>query len=425
MPFPRIVKANMLVMMGVLWALPGAQPQDASNPVVKVQELIDRAPAGAVVHLDAKQYAGPVKIDKPLTLEGEPGTSITGATDGSVITVSAEDTTIRNLTISRSGTSLEQMDSGIFLEQAASRARVERNILQDNLFGIYVHGARDAVVKGNVIVGKRGMRLSEAGNGVTVWNAPGARVLDNDIRFGRDGLFVISSAENLFQGNTMRDLRYAVHYMYAGHSEVSGNVSIGNHIGFAIMFSPRLEVSRNFSNRDTSYGLMFNFANYSSVHDNIVSSSAEKCLFIYDANFNQFYRNRFDGCDIGVHFTAGSEENEIVNNAFVNNRKQVKYVGTRFVEWTKNGRGNYWSDNPAFDLDGDGISDVAYRPNDIIDRVMWNAPLAKILANSPAVQLTRWAQSQFPALQTGGVVDSAPLMQPPNIDPPPALGRIK
>ncbi len=156
---------------------------------------------------------------------------------------------------------------------------------------------------------------------------------------------------------------------------------------------------------------MFNFANYSSVHDDIVSSSAEKCLFIYDANFNQFYRNRFDGCDIGVHFTAGSEENEIVNNAFVNNRKQAKYVGTRFY--------------PAFDLNGDGISDVAYRPNDIIDRVMWNAPLAKILANSPAVQLTRWAQSQFPALQTGGVVDSAPLMQPPNIDPPPALGRIK
>ena len=62
------------------------------------------------------------------------------------------------------------------------------------------------------------------------------------------------------------------------------------------------------------------------------------------------------------------------------------------------GRGNYWSDNPAFDLDGDGIADAAYRPNDIIDRVMWTAPQARLLVTSPAVQVIRWAQSRFPAM---------------------------
>ena len=63
----------------------------------------------------------------------------------------------------------------------------------------------------------------------------------------------------------------------------------------------------------------------------------------------------FVGCD-----TAGSEGNEIVGNAFVKNRNQVKYVGTRYLDWSKDGRGNYWSDNPAFDLDGDGIARVAH-----------------------------------------------------------------
>lgn len=81
-----------------------------------------------------------------------------------------------------------------------------------------------------------------------------------------------------------------------------------------------------------------------------------------------------------------------------------------------NGRGNYWSDNPAFDLDGDGIGDAAYRPNDLIDEVLWAYPVAKLLLNSPAVQSLRWAQSRFPALHPGGVIDSAPLMEPP--DPP-------
>ena len=88
------------------------------------------------------------------------------------------------------------------------------------------------------------------------------------------------------------------------------------------------------------------------------------------------------------------------------------YVGTRSLDWSVRGCGNYWSDNPAFDLDGDGIADTAYRPNDVIDQVIWRAPAAKLLLNSPAVQVVRWAQSAFPAIHPGGVIDSAPLMTP-------------
>ena len=139
----------------------------------------------------------------------------------------------------------------------------------------------------------------------------------------------------------------------------------------------------------------------------------EKCVFIYNANQNRFRDNRFEGCEIGIHFTAGSEGNEMSGNAFIRNRNQVKYVGTRYLDWSKGGRGNYWSDNPAFDLNGDGIGDTAYRPNDLVDKVLWTAPQAKLLVNSPAVQVIRWAQAQFPALLPGGVIDSAPLMTPP------------
>ena len=35
------------------------------------------------------------------------------------------------------------------------------------------------------------------------------------------------------------------------------------------------------------------------------------------------------------------------------------------------------------------------------------------LLGSPAIQLIRWAQREFPALLPGGVIDSAPLMQVP------------
>lgn len=141
----------------------------------------------------------------------------------------------------------------------------------------------------------------------------------------------------------------------------------------------------------------------------------EKCLFVYTANRNTIAGNRFEGCGIGIHFTAGAEGNAVSGNALIGNQTQVKYVGTRTLDWSADGRGNYWSDNAAFDLDGDGIADAAYRPNDIIDRVMWTAPQARLLVTSPAVQVIRWAQSRFPATLPGGVLDSAPLMAPPVI----------
>jgi nitrous oxidase accessory protein len=383
-----------------------------------VQDAVDASSPGDVIRLGAGDHDGPVRIDRSIVLEGEPGAVLDGGGSGSVVSVLAPDVTVRGLTVRGSGSQLHKMDSGIFVGREAHRALVEGNSLDRNLFGVYLWGPNDATVRSNAITGRQVPRVSETGSGVAIWKSPGSRVLDNDIRHGADGIFVKTSERNVFHGNRMRDLRFAVHYMYTNDSEVTNNVSVGNDIGFAIMFSHRLEVSGNLSERDRDHGFMFNYANYSSMRENVVRLGGEKCVFIYNANFNEFRRNWFEGCGIGIHFTAGSESNKVSENAFVGNESQVKYVGTRFVDWSSEGRGNYWSDNPAFDLDGDGIADSAYRPNDIIDQVLWTNPAAKILVTSPAVQVIRWAQAQFPAMQPGGVIDSAPLIAPPDIPIP-------
>ena len=147
----------------------------------------------------------------------------------------------------------------------------------------------------------------------------------------------------------------------------------------------------------------------------------EKCTFLYNSHKNEFTDNWFQECDIGIHFTAGSEGNRIVGNAFVGNRSQVKYVSTKWVEWSDQGAGNYWSDFAAYDVDGNGVADTAYRPNDSMDHVLWTQPAAKLLLGSPAVQLVRWSQSAFPALLPGGVIDSFPMMNP---DEPAAIKKV-
>ncbi len=88
---------------------------------------------------------------------------------------------------------------------------------------------RDRGSPHNVIEGLRGGRLSEAGNGVSLWNAPDVTIADNTFRYGRDGIFTISSRKDRFVGNRFEQVRFAVHYMYTNDSEVSGNVSVGNH----------------------------------------------------------------------------------------------------------------------------------------------------------------------------------------------------
>jgi len=419
-----------------------------------LQGIIDRAVDGDVVTLLAGTHRAPVRITRAITLTGEAGAILEGDGQGSVVTVLAPKAVVRGLAIKGSGRSLETMDSGVFVEKSATGAIVEDNRIEGNLFGIYLHGAENSIARRNGITGLRQGPVNENGNGVSVWNATGARIAGNDIRFGRDGVFVIASRRNVISGNRFRDMRFAVHYMYGDDGEITDNVSVGNNIGYALMFSSRLAVRGNLSKRDRDHGLMFNYANGSQITGNVVQggmapssrwvvarggdrehealtadspeaqpgaayrAAPEKCVFIYNANNNRFNGNWFEGCEIGIHFTAGSERNEMAGNAFINNHNQVKYVGTRFLDWSKDGRGNYWSDNPAFDLNGDGVADAAYRPNDLVDRALWLAPQAKVLTNSPALQIIRWAQGRFPALFPGGVIDSRPLVSPP---PRPAI----
>lgn len=391
-------------------------------PGASLQAAIDRAAAGDVLRLESGEHKGPAKIGKALALEGEDGAIVKGDGTGSVVVADAPGITIRNLEVTGSGSKLDELNSGIFLSRQATGARVEHNHIVGNLVGIYVHGAADSVVRDNVIEGRQNLHMNEDGNGIHVWNAPGAEIIGNDIRYGRDGIYVISSKKNVFRGNRMRDLRYAVHYMYTNDSEISGNLSLGNHAGFVIMYSDRLKITGNLSMGDREKGLFLNTANSSDIGGNTVRAGPEKCVFIYAANKNWFHDNWFEGCDIGIHFTAGSERNRIVGNAFVGNKTQVKYVGTRLLDWSDKGQGNYWSDNPAFDLNGDGVADTAYKPNDMVDEILWVNPNAKMLLNSPAVQVVRWAQAQFPAIYPGGVVDSAPLMAPPGIKAPTWMG---
>ncbi|SDU92643.1 nitrous oxidase accessory protein [Pseudomonas mucidolens] len=378
--------------------------------------------------LPAGDYHGTFSIDQPLQLTCEPGAVIHSQGEGNGLLISAADVSVEGCSFLDWGHDLTAMNAAIFIQPKAQRAVIKDNRMRGQGFGIWVDGTADVSLLDNHIQGDPQMRSQDRGNGIHLYAVKGARVIGNQVRDARDGIYIDTSNGNLLQGNTLEDLRYGIHYMFANDNQVLGNITRRTRTGYALMQSRQLTVIGNRSEQDQNYGILMNYITYSTLRDNVVSdvrdgttgdtmiSGAEgKALFIYNSLFNRIEHNHFERSAIGIHLTAGSEDNQIADNAFVGNQRQVKYVATRLQEWSVQGRGNYWSDYLGWDRNSDGLGDVAYEPNDNVDRLLWLYPQVRLLMNSPGIELLRWVQRAFPVMKSPGVMDSHPLMQAPTL----------
>lgn len=408
-----------VVLAAVLRAGPDAEP---------LTSVLARAGDGDTVRLAAGLYRGNLIIEHSIRLLGQPGAILDAGGQGDVLRVRAPNVVIQGLEIRNSGHDLTAMNAGIFVEARAENVAIRDNYLEGNGFGIWLDGCPAPRVIGNRIRGEPARRSQDRGNGIHLYAVSNGLVADNEVWETRDGIYIDTSQDNRLQDNVLHDLRYGIHYMYSYRNEVTGNHTYRTRTGYALMQSRHLTVTGNRSENDGNYGILLNYITYSRIAGNSVTATRQgqayvtggadvigaegKALFIYNSAFNEITDNRLQGADIGVHLTAGSEDNRIYANAFIGNRTQVKYVATRQQEWSDRGRGNYWSDYLGWDLDSDGVGDRPYEPNDAVDKLLWKYPIARVLMNSPAIETLRWVQTQFPVLRPQGVRDSYPLMQP-------------
>ena len=164
-----------------------------------------------------------------------------------------------------------------------------------------------------------------------------------------------------------------------------------------------LVVRNNVAWGNDDHGIMLRTIQDSVIENNVVAGNG-RGFFIYDAEYNTLHNNLVIDNRIGVHLSAGSSNNKVDGNDFIGNQEQVKFVAARDVEWGRS-KGNYWSNYSGWDQDGDGVGDVAYEANDVVDRLNWQYPLVKLLLSSPAVQTLRFVARQFPVAarpQRGG-----------------------
>jgi nitrous oxidase accessory protein len=216
----------------------------APAEVSPVQQLIDRAEAGARVEIGPGTYRGDLVIDRPLYLVGRGRPLLLGSGHGSVVRVRADDVALEGFDIDgRGGGDLGRDASGVHV--AASHVTIRDCRIRNTLFGVYLREANAATVEQSVIHGIPGKDPGEKGSGIHVWNTTGFRLVGNTIADVRDGFYIQSSSGGFIGKNTARDLRYGLHYMFSDDNVFEDNLFENGAAGTALMYSRRIAFRRN------------------------------------------------------------------------------------------------------------------------------------------------------------------------------------
>jgi nitrous oxidase accessory protein len=188
-----------------------------------------------------------------------------------------------------------------------------------------------------------------------------------------------------------------------------------NVAGCALMFSNGLDVIGNafVHNRGPrTYGLLLNSCSDGEFRDNQLVDNTIG-IFMDNSNRNRFERNLVQDNGWGLLLFSSCAGNVVTGNTFLNNDYPVSLDMRRTDNRFDDGRrGNYWSQNAPYDLDGDGISDVPYSPVSAFAFLSKQYPDLAILAASPAVSALTAAERVFPALRPSAAVDRFPLTTP-------------
>lgn len=376
---------------------------------------LEAAAPGDTVRVKAGTWAGPFTVDRPLVLLGEPGATLDGRGEGSVLTVTADSVEVRGLVLRGGGRSLDHDDAAVKLVRCTG-CRVLENTVEEALHGVYLLESHGVTVRGNRVTGDTTLAEARRGNGIHLFHSTGNVVEDNRIRRTRDGIYFSFASDNRIEGNEVTEVRYGLHYMYSDDNRFRGNRFSRSAAGAAIMFSKRISLRDNLFAEHVgyrAYGILLQtsegiVAERNRIEGNLVG------VFMDNAQDNTFRGNVIAGNGVGVDLVPSAEGNVFHENAIVKNRTAVrKAPGGGVNLWSLDGRGNYWGEGEVFDLDGDGVGDRPYRPGDPFSSLAAARPVLEVFAGTLAARALSWAESALPVFDLPRAVDPHPLVAPP------------
>jgi nitrous oxidase accessory protein len=405
------MRGGAVLAGGLLWACT-ACVQAGSGDYPPLQPLVDAASPGAVLTPEPGTYAGPVVVDRPLTIDGGGKVTIDGGGHGTVVLLKTDGATLRGLRLTNSGESHNDIDAGV--QVRGNFNVVKDNVIDDCLFGIDLQQSEDNVVRRNRISSKP-VEMGIRGDAIRLWYSFRNKITDNIIRDSRDTV-VWYSKDNLIARNDARGGRYSLHFMYAQANQVEDNHYEGNTVGIYLMYSDGVVLRNNLianAAGTTGIGIGFSETSDITVEDNRVLHCAVG-LYLdvspYQPGTSNRIRNNLIAYNgIAVRFLNDWQGNSFIGNRFQGNITQVVVEGGKTAN-RNHWEGNFWDDYEGFDRDGDGIGDTPYALRAYADRLWMDVPGAQFFKGSPMLEtidfLERLAPLSVPNLL---VTDPRPL----------------
>jgi len=453
-----VAALGVVTLLVVLVAVPALRPADgaaAGNKGPAVASSFDLAAAvasadpGATVRVPEGTYRVNLEIDRPLTLVAVGEVVLDGGGRGTVITITAPDVTVRGFRVQGSG---GQVEEGAGVKVLADRATVEGNRFEQVYVAVSVQGASDADIIGNVIVGLgqvtagaehanaavpipsaaatldpsdphaghgSGSGPGAQGDGISLWNAGRVLIRDNDVREVRDAIYLAYATDVLIDTNRLLHSRYAVHTMFGRDITLFGNTATDNLSGMVMMNTDAVTVGRNVitdsRSSGTGYGILLKDVRGPHLRENVFARN--RIGLQAEGTWPQpgaeavVYANRFTANRVGVALMATADL-AFGANSFDGNLTQVLALegGVRRQNvWAYQGAGNAWSDYAGYDVNGDGIGDVAHVSGGAEAVLLTQSPALELLTTSPAFHLMAASQVWWSANFEPTVIDLRPM----------------
>lgn len=148
----------------------------------------------------------------------------------------------------------------------------------------------------------------------------------------------------------------AVYLSYVENGRVEGCQFEGNWVGVTLNFASLNRISGCTFSANTD-GIRAYFSSGNQVLGNTFDRN-DTAVWLDACNRNEILGNYVSGSHMGIYLNLGSQENEIVGNAFVDN---LHHAHTDDPNWWDDGAsGNFWSGYASIDAESDGIWDAPY-----------------------------------------------------------------
>ena len=333
-----------------------------------------------------------------------------GENKNEILTVSGTNILVKGIHFAHAGYSAMNDYAAIKIIDA-SNVIIENNTITNAYFAIHVANTNFSIIRNNTIKGSPKTEQT-TGNGIHLWKCNNMLIRDNHVEGHRDGIYFEFVTHTIINSNlSTKNIRYGLHFMFSHNDTYMGNTFLDNGAGVAVMYSHDVLMLQNNFDKNwgpSAYGILLKEISNSRIiqntfHQNTVGILMEGTNRI-DVQSNSFTSNGWS-----MKVQASCDENSFHHNNFQGNTFDVATNGTMMLNRFYS---NYWDKYEGYDLNTDGVGDVAYHPVSMYAMVIEQNPNSLILLRSFMVSLLDKAEKAIPSLTPEKLVDDKPYMKP-------------